>query len=276
MNYGKTIRVAALAATAGIIGPAQAGVPLNNLEGVGGVAYNPLAYLAGQNASTNEPDNVFSKPQTGVWGVRLFDRNITWGAVGVAESIGGRIELSYGYETIRLGQADDKDISKHNIGVKGLLIPENQFGPWVPAVAVGTIWKTTDGNLVGPDKSGADFYAVATKLITQTPLPVLISGGLLETDEEVTGVLGHNSEYDLTWFGNIDVLPLPDLATGFEYKQGARFSTFSNASYWDLHAAYFVNPHLTLVAAYTYTGNADSTAHFGLGDGAVLSAQYAF
>jgi uncharacterized membrane protein len=37
-----------------------------------------------------------------------------------------------------------------------------------------------------------------------------------------------------------------------------------------------VNPNLTLVAAYVYTGDSKSTSKVGLGDGAVLSIQYAF
>lgn len=258
--------------------PALSGVPLNNLEGVGGVAFNPLAYTAGQNSSaTNGLESYFSKPQVGVWDVRLFDKNINWGAAGIAETIGGRLELSYGYEAIRLGQAADKDVSKNNIGAKLLVIKENQFGDFVPAVSVGTIWNTTDANLVGPYKSGFDYYAVASKLITQTPLPVLVSAGLLETDEEVTGVLGHNADHDLTWFGNVDVIPVSFLATGFEYKQGARFDNgFRNANYWDAHVAWFVNPCLTLVGAFTYTGSEKSSSRVGLGEGLVLSAQYAF
>ncbi|MFZ4396275.1 MAG: DUF3034 family protein, partial [Kiritimatiellia bacterium] len=250
----------------------------NNLEGAGGVAFNPLAYTAGQNASTNGPESLFSKPQVGVWGVRLFDRDINWESVGIAETIGGRLELSYAYEAIHLGKpAAGKNVSKHDLGAKLLVIKENQFGDYVPAVAVGTIWNTTDANLFGDKKSGFDYYTVATKLITQTPLPVLLSGGLRYTDQLVTGVVGHSKDHDLTWFGNVDVLPLPYLATGFEYKQGAQFdSGFHNANYWDAHVAWFVNPNITLVAAYVYTGNENSTSRVGFGDGLVVSAQYAF
>ncbi|MGD0078971.1 MAG: hypothetical protein ABSB91_10165, partial [Sedimentisphaerales bacterium] len=44
-----------------------AGVPLNNLEGVGGVAFNPLAYPAGTAIDPNESSlaDVLSKPQFG-------------------------------------------------------------------------------------------------------------------------------------------------------------------------------------------------------------------
>ena len=57
-----------------ITAPSYAGVPLNNLEGIGGVAFNPLAYTAG--TPIGEPnqhrefslDDVFtSKPQIGTW-----------------------------------------------------------------------------------------------------------------------------------------------------------------------------------------------------------------
>ena len=269
--------------------PTLAGVPLNNLEGVGGVAFNPLAYTAGQNAdkdsATNGFESLFSKPQAGAWYAHLGKDNINWGTFGVADTIANRLEVSYGYELIRLGpqaalaQPDDKDISKHNLGAKLLAIRENEGGyNFIPAVAVGSIWKTTDYNVVGPNRAGFDYYAVATKLITQTPLPVLVSGGLLDTDEEVTGVLGHNKDHDLTWFGNIDVLPTAFLATGFEYKQGATFDNgVKNANYWDAHVAWFVNPHLTVVGAYAYTGHDYTDSNrIGLGGGVVLSAQYAF
>lgn len=276
VNHPVKLALTLLSTTLAFALPALAGVPLNNLEGVGGVAYNPLAYTAGQNASTNA-ESYFSNPQVGVWGVRLYDKNINWSSVGIAETIGGRLELSYGYETIRLGGPDPKEISKHNLGAKFLAIRENQFGDYTPAVSAGTIWKSTDGALVGPNHAGFDYYVVATKLIPQAPLPVLVSGGLLYTDEEVTGVLGHNRDHDLTWFANLDVVPLPYLATGLEYKQGARYGNgFKNADYWDAHVAWFVDPNVTLVAAYTFTGSEKSASRVGLGGGLVVSAQYAF
>ncbi len=263
---------------------AHAGPPFNNLEGVGGVAFNPLAYTAGQPVDTNGAA-WYSKPQVGTWYVHLGNDNINWESFGIAETIGGRLELSYGYEAIRLGpqallgQPDDKDVSKNNVGAKLLVIRENECDlPFVPAVSIGSIWKDTDYNVVGPNKAGFDYYVVATKLITQTPVPLLLSGGLLDSDEEVTGVLGHNDNHDLTWFGNADIIPVSFLATGIEYKQGSRFDNgVKNANYWDAHVAWFVNPNLTLIGAYAYTGHDyTESQRLGLGGGLVLSAQYAF
>lgn len=254
------------------------GVPLNNLEGAGGVAFNPLAYPAGQNkdsSATNSPwADILSKPQFGVWYTYLGDVNVDWTAIGVAETLFNRLELSYGYELIA---PDGKNIRKSNIGAKLLLIPENIGGQnYVPAVSVGSIWKDTTPVAAGIDGNAFDFYAVATKLITQLPLPVLLSAGVLSTKGLVTGVFGYDDQRDTTFFGNVDVIPLSSVAVGLEYKQGARFDDFKNADYWDAHLAWFASQNLTLVGAYVNAGSEDSQSSVGLGNGLVLSAQYAF
>jgi hypothetical protein len=256
------------------------GVPLNNLQGVGGVAFNPLAYPSGQNADQDEGKGGLhldlSRPQIGAWYVSLGDVDVDWVAGGVSETLFKRLELSYGYEIIAPDGADN--IHKNNYGAKLLLLPEN-YGDnkFVPAVSVGGLWKTTDADTGDHfDDTGWDAYVVATKLITQLPRPLLLSGGLLYTDELVTGVFGHDDDHDLTWFANADVLPFSFLAVGLEYKDGARFDDFQNASCWDAHVAWFVNSNLTLVAAYVNAGDEHSTSKVGLGDGVVLSAHYAF
>jgi hypothetical protein len=237
------------------------------------VAFNPLAYPSGQNKE-EKSDSPLSKPQFGAWYVNLSDVNVDWTAIGVSETIYDRLELSYGYEVVA---PKGENIKKSNIGAKLLVVPENAGGKaYIPAIAFGSIRKSTDNVAEGSDDSAFDFYGVATKLITQLPVPVLISGGLLSTKEQVTGVFGYNKDSDLTFFGNIDVIPLSFLAVGFEYKQGAEFDTFKNASYWDAHLAYFANKNLTLVGAYVNAGDEKSTTTTGLGDGLVLSAQYAF
>lgn len=256
---------------------AQAGVPLNSLQGNGGVGFNPLAYPSGQNqdhTASNSWSDVLSKPQFGAWYVSLGDVNVDWTAIGASETLFNRLELSYGYETIAQDGADT--IHKDNVGAKLLLIPENAGNhAWVPAVSVGTLYKSTDFSAAANDAS-FDYYLVATKLITQLPKPVLVSGGVLSTEEQGTGVFGFNDHRDTTFFGNIDVLPVSNIALGLEYKQGAEFDNFKNANYWNAHVAWFVNEHLTLVAAYVNAGDETSASSVGLGDGLVLSAQYAF
>jgi hypothetical protein len=48
------------------------------------------------------------------------------------------------------------------------------------------------------------------------------------------------------------------------------------ADYWNAHLAWFANKNLTLVGAYVNAGDEKSTSRVGLGDGFVLSVQYAF
>jgi hypothetical protein len=267
-------------------GYAAAGVPLTNLQGVGGVAFNPLAYPANPGTSLGDPNSssiwkYIGKPQIGAWYVNLGESNppVDWTSLGVAETFFGRLEVSYAHEVI----APDglKNISKENVGAKLLLVEENSWDQaWLPAISVGVINKHTKNNpyesSAGVDKSGYDIYAVATKLITQTPIPVLVSGGLLSTDSRTTGVFGYDKDRDLTGFGNVDFVLSKDVAVGVEYKQGAEYDDWKDADYWDAHLAWFVNPNTTLVVAYVNAGNPDSSSKVGLGEGLVLSLQYAF
>jgi hypothetical protein len=256
-----------------------AGVPLNNLEGVGGVAFNPLAYTAGTNFDLNESSfaDIFSKPQFGAWYVHLGETHVDWTTFGIAETLFKRVEVSYGHETIALEAADN--IYKNNVGAKLLVIEESDV---IPAISIGGVWKHTTSEVLDAalgkdvDNSGIDYYAVATKLVKALPVPVLVSGGILSTKGQVLGVLGFDDDRDEVFFGNVDVIPLANVAFGLEYRQGAHFDDFKNADYWNAHIAWFVNKNLTLVGAYVNAGNDESTSKFGLGDGYVLSIQYQF
>ena len=296
----KSVRtlVATLAAAAS--STLTAGVPLNNLQGTGGIAFNPLAYTAGLpwdddggGDSTNAVEKtdsalngVVSRPQLGAWYVNLNDAGVNWWAASAALTFANRVEISGGYGFVNAHKYGDKSINTYNIGAKVKFLDENSFDTaWVPALAVGGVYKYTDSRTVealGLDDDGFDAYVVATKLVTQTPVPVLLSAGLLLSDEVVNGVVGHN-DYDVVAFGNIDVLPAENVAIGVEYKQGVDAGDgIRNHDYWDAHVAWFVTKRLTLVAAFAETGDKDkfyrkgSAKNLGVGSGAVFSIQYQF
>lgn len=266
-----------------------AGVPLNNLQGTGGIAFNPLAYTAGrawEEGGTNTLDKIVSKPQVGSWYANLTDADIHWFALGTAVTVLERVELSGGYGGINAHKYGDRSINTYNVGAKFRFLDENAFDTaWVPALAVGGVYKYTDSKTVdalGLDHDGFDGYIVASKLVTQTPIPVLLSVGGLLSDEVVNGVVGHN-DYGAAVFGNIDIIPVKEVAIGFEYKQGVDVGDgITNHDYYDAHVAWFVTDALTLVGAYAYTGDKDkfyrkgSTKDLGVGGGFVLSAQYQF
>ena len=264
--------------TAGLLGSlAYAGVPLNNLEGTGGVAFNPLAYTAGQNKDEgNVPWNTsfVSKPQLGAWYVSLPKVDLDWVAAGTAVTWFDRLETSIGRESI----AKDtwRTIHKDNYGAKLLLVKENDFSTtWVPAVSLGLVNKNVNYSALSGKTSGTDYYLVATKLITALPAPVIVSGGVISTQGYATGALGFDAHQDEAFFFNTDVV-LGSFAVGVEYRQGAQFAAVKNADYYDAHVAWLASKQLTLVAAYVNTGNETSTTKTGLGTGYVLSAQYAF
>jgi hypothetical protein len=260
----------------------RAGMPLNDLQGSGGLGYNPLAYTAGRYVAseTNSLSEWVSLPQAGLWYVHFYDENVNWTAVSASFSIAKRLELSYGHGYISNVDGDDT-IYSHNLGLKLLLLKENDFETaWVPAFSVGGKWKHTSTELLkglGVRKQGMDAYLVATKMITQTPLPVLLSAGALLSDEIVCGALGHN-DYNVSGFGSISVMPLQCLAVGVEYKQGADVGNrITNASYWNAHAAWLATDKLTFVAAYGHTGNASQGLDdIGVGQAIILSVQYGF
>jgi len=263
-----------------------AGPPFINLEGVGGVAFNPLAYLAdsGEDFIKLGNTNVVAKPRFGGWYVSLPDSKIDWTAFGSATTLFKKLEVSYGYETV--AWEDHPTFHKNNFGAKFLVLPEDSFNTkFLPAFSVGTIYKNTSHgslrSIAGFNdlrSSGQDWYAVATKTITQLPRPVILSGGVLSSQEFVTGVLGFNGERRTTGFANVDVVLPHNIVVGYEFKQGSQFDTHKNANYWNAHLAWLANKELTLIAAYTDTSSYTKSENTrqGLGGGFVLSAQYAF
>ena len=285
------------AVVTGIHSAAYGGVPLNNLQGTGGIAFNPLAFTAGlpwdedDGDTTNEVassalNGIVSRPQVGAWYVNLNDAGVNWWAGSAALTFADRVEVSAGYGFVNAHKYGDKSINTYNLGAKVRFLDENAFDTsWLPALAVGGVYKYTDSRTVdalGLDNDGFYAYIVASKLITQTPWPVLLSAGLLLSDEVVNGVVGHN-DYDVVAFGNFDVLPAENVAIGLEYKQGVNAGDgIRNHDYWDAHVAWFVTKRLTLVAAFAETGDKDkfyrhgSAKNLGVGSGAVFSVQYQF
>ena len=268
---------------------ALAGPPLTNVEGVGGVALNPLAYVAnpiGKDETGMFGSTVVSKPNIGAWHISLPSSDIDWDAAGFNISFFNRIEIGYSHEWVRVDLVDDT-VDKDNFSAKVNLLPENSFDmPYLPAISVGVIYKNTnfhtfvDANLLDDD-SGEDYYVVATKTLTNLPIPVILNAGVLSTKGYVRGVLGFGEDRDEAFFCNIETIPIANVIVGWEYVEGTYVDTdpdFSTHSMWEAHVAWMIND-LTLVASYAYTGEENvysSPVPSAFGDGWVVSAQYAF
>ena len=278
MKKSNFVRASILVLVIWAVGAVHGGVPLNSLDGTGGIAFNPLAFTSGLDIEGND---WISKPQIGAWYVQLSESNIKWSSYSLSLSVAKRVELSYAFNLVNAKDYGDNNIEANTVGLKIRLLDENAFdSKWVPAVAIGVKYRHTDSNttdLFGLDDAGFNYYIVASKLITQLPLPVLVSAGVQRSDEVVYGVVGHN-HYGTGVFANIDVLPSENVAIGVEYRQGVKVGDgIENADYWNGHVAWFVTKQLTLVGAYVNTGNKDKGfGDLGVGDGFVLSAQFQF
>ncbi len=276
------------------ISAAHAGPPLTNAEGVGGVALNPMAYVANP---LKEGDKglfgagIVSKPQFAVWYIGLNESHINWFPIGANISFFNRLELGYSHEFVDIedfGNGDGQNVNKDNFSVKLNLIRENEFDlKFMPAFSFGAIYMHTDADdsLELKDNSDWDFYFVATKMIKELPLPVILNAGTRATKGFVRGVLGFGDDRQWTFFGNIDTVLFDKFIVGWEYQQdidvgdvfkGESGADHSTHSMWEAHVAFMYDEHLTLVGSYAYTGDKDSVSQASFGNALVLSMHYAF
>lgn len=276
--------------------PAVAGPPFTNIEGVGGVALNPLAFVA--NGVKSDDGGLFgsgivSKPNLGYWHIGLEDqdnddRDIDWEAVGGNISFFNMIEVGYGHEFVSIDNVTNAD--KNNVSVKVNFLPE---GDWYPALAAGAIYKHTSFTVTGDDND-FDYYGVASKHFMDIPTPIVLSAGVISTKGYVRGVLGFGEDRDETFFGNFEILPtmkmdVPDvlkgIIIGIDYLGEVDAGNGLETNYvWNAHIAW-MNDNLTLIAAYVNSGS-DEVGDFvggmrtglptAFGDGWCISMQYAF
>ena len=206
-SRGSVRRAILVAAAAAAVGTAYGGVPLNNLQGTGGIAFNPLAYTAGRpwdGGETNALKGIVSKPQVGAWYVNLTDADINWFALGAAVTLLDRLEISGGYAGINAHNYGDNSISTYNVGAKLRILDENAFDTsWVPAVAVGQdeagahfVWK-----LVKADQEG-EYRTVKQRIGT---------GRLVGTDIGVAGFDDIHTLRDVTPGLSTVAVPLPEV-----------------------------------------------------------------
>jgi hypothetical protein len=267
-------------------GAAMAGAPLTNVEGVGGCALNPFAYVTNPLKEGDKGllgNGIISRPQIGIWNIGLTESHINWWSAGINETFLNRVEVGYGHEFIDVKKL--QNIDKDNLSMKINMIKEGDFGiGLMPAISAGLIWKNTGFDAKLRNSSDADYYLVATKMFGELPVPVILNAGLLFTKGYVRGVLGFGDNRDTVFFGNVETIVLKKIIVGLEYEQDADVgkvfrndpTNYSTHSLWEGHIAYNYDDHLMLVASYANTGDKNSVSETAFSGGYVLSLQYAF
>ncbi len=267
-------------------------LPIHTIEGYGGAAITPVAYLVNPGAE----GTVVGLPSASYTYVKLGSKDLH--AVAVTQTFFRRIELGYAANRFGLGSLDNDirkalgvDINRnevwlHHFNVRTLLIEENSFGLPLPAVTAGVHFKYNDtikkidrrlgGALqsIGFDKdNGVDYTLTATKMFPTLAFgrPVIITGGLRFSNAAQLGYLGFADEYTHTVEGSIIYLPLDNLAVLYEFRQKENpydeiDGLIEEEDNWhSISAHWIVNEHMTLSGAWIYAGNiANGDADCGL------------
>lgn len=231
----------------------EAGIPLLNIEGSGGGAIVPWAYIA------NPPKDgqQIGMPSAGAWFWTSSDYDFYF--LNAAISPHKRVELGIAYANLDISElrsdlkadslaalgagldGNEDDLSMIVAHVKLLLVEETDT---LPAIAVSAEYKKSlniedmaddltagvrsiGGLSAAPgllewmgydDDSGVDFNVMATKLWKNTPLPILTSLSIRATKANQTGFLGFSDDWKIQPEATVAVVARGDLIIGAEYR----------------------------------------------------------
>lgn len=299
MRHSQSIGVVASLFLAALAGPAAAQmfdwVPesrtggkllltggVSTIEGSGGGGLATWAVTSGYGAEDGIGGNVHATY------VNLPDYELrSWGA---AASFWDRVEVSVarqefdtGATGALLGLGSGFTFTQDIVGVKVKVLGDAVYDQdsLMPQIAVGVQHKTNDQGAIiaavgGQDDEGTEVYVAATKLFLAQSL--LISGAVRWTDANQTGLLGfggdRNDDVEPQFEGSVGYLLNRNLVVGAEYRTKPDNLGFAGEDDWfDVYAAYALNRHLSVTAAYVDLG---SIATFEDQRGLYLSLQVGF
>ena len=261
-------------------------LPLHTIEGVGGVGLTEMAYLVNPSVGNDWlglPSLSFTHVQTG-------HQNAEIGSI--SETLFKRLELSFSNDYVGLGDFDLAVKNKlgvslgtdyvqfYNAGARLALVNEGDYGQsWLPAVTAGVHYKYNAtinefnnelggalNKVVGvKDYQGVDYTLTATKMFKDVlPRPFFVSGTVRNTDSVDTGWLGFTNERRTVFEGNVGVFVRPDFVLAAECREMPNDIKLKQlppgvlgvpSDWWTLAAAYVIDRHWTVSAAYANLGN---------------------
>jgi len=186
-------------------------------EGETGVFVTPLAYTA-------------ASPAKGLGHPLVAYHFLNGGEVlgdfyNVSGTVGAFSRVEFGYTRALHSLGGDPDFSAlwsngfNIVHGKVNVVPENAGkAQWVPAISVGFIVRSQVRNVGGviqdKDTTNGDIYLVASKTITQTGVPIILSGGVRGTNAQLWGLGGNATEWNARAFGAAGfVVKLPKKAS---------------------------------------------------------------
>lgn len=255
---------------------------VSSVEGSGGGGIATWAVTSGYGAEDGVGGNIHATY------VHAPDYELR--SVGAAVGLWDRVELSVarqefdtGATGAALGLGEGFTFTQDVYGVKLKVLGDAVYDSdsLMPQIAVGVQYKINDQGPViaavgGKDDHGTDYYVAASKLFLGQS--VLVSGAVRWTKANQTGLLGfggdRNDDYEVQFEGSVGYLLSPNLVVGAEYRTKPDNLGFAKEDDWfDVYAAYAVNKHVSVTAAYADLG---SIATFEKQRGLYLSLQVGF
>ncbi len=259
-------------------------LPFHTIEGVGGGAITPMAYLV----NPPKKGDWFGFPAAAFSNVMAGKKNLQ--AFTATENLFGRIELGYGLDRLGLGTlpGDIKDATTVDIGtddvwmqnfnVRGLLVEENSFGTkWLPAITAGAHFKVNHdiesiNNKLGGALSGIgydspwgiDYTLTASKMLVDKwtfNRPLIVTGGLRNSEASNLGFLGFGGDRHTTFEGSVAYVPFDWLLVAYEFRQkGNQYSEIpglvGKEDNWNaIDVSWIINKNATLTAGWGALGN---------------------
>jgi hypothetical protein len=260
-------------------------LPFHTIEGYGGGAITPTAYLS----NPTPGQEGFGKPSFAISYVNLGQKSLD--ALTGSETLFGRLELSVGADQLQLGNLPDAilkatkvDINQSSVwlyswNARYLAVKETKD---VPAFTVGVQYKknTTIGSIndslggaltgIGlKDTTGVDYTLTASKLFPKVAKHALITtAGLRESKAANLGFLGFGKDYKTSFEGSVIYLPATKWVVAYELREkyspiGQIPGLIGKENSWNaFDLSYIVSNHATLVAGYGQFGTlANATAN---------------
>ncbi len=215
-----------------------------------------------------------------------YDLRVYSAAVGLYN----RFELSYARSEFDTGSTGGKlgigngfTFDQDIYGAKVRLLGDAVYDQdnWVPQVSAGLQYKVNDKSAIihaigGKSADGVDYYVAATKVLLDQSL--VVDATLRFTKANQIGILGFggdkHDQYQPEFEGSVGYLLTRHFVVGAEYRTKPDNLGIAKEDNWaDLFAAYAINSHLSVTAAYVDAG---SVVTFQNQRGLYLSLQVGF
>lgn len=267
-------------------------LPSHTVEGYGGGAITPVAYLVNR----GKAGTIFGRPAVSVANIIAGQKNVQ--AFTVTETLLRRLELGYGLDRVDLGTlpGDIEDVTgidiesqhlcMHNFNGRLLLLDETAFAtPYWPSLTGGAHFKFNDSiddiddrlhgglSALGYDKPyGTDFTLTMSKTLIH-PItfnrPLFLTVGMRNSSAAQLGVLGFAQGRHTTVESGVGYLLTKHILVNYEFRQkNSPYAEFPGLigpedNWHAVGVSIMLNDHLMVNAGWAALGTLANTVENG-------------